>query len=216
MLTLFDELFTLSIHEAKGTLIGSTVEHIKPALAGAILAELTLLGKIQISNNHRLQLVDASPINDDVLDAAVEVLKKAEKERKFGYWISALSQRAEKTRKQIIKGLIQKGIVTQDEERLAWVIPSPLDVEVKASTKYLIIQRLRGMVLAQEELQQRDIILLSLIRACGLLERVFLDDERKVASRSVNEMLFSQAIHDPIIQTIQEIETALAAALEED
>jgi hypothetical protein len=216
MLTLFDELFTLSIHEAKGTLISSIAEQIKLALAGAILAELTLLGKIQISNNHRLKLVDDSPVNDDVLDAAVGVLKQADKERKFGYWINALSQRAENTRKQIIKGLIQKGVVTQDEERLVWVIPSPLQADVKASTKYLIIKQLRGRVLAQEELQQRETILLSLIRACGLLDRVFLDDERKVASRLINEMVFGQAIHDPIIQTIQEIETALAAALEED
>jgi Golgi phosphoprotein 3 len=216
MLTLFEELLMLSIHEAKGTFIGSTVDRLKPGLVGAILAELALSGKIQTTSNHRLQLCDDSQTQLELFNEALSALKESEKERKFGYWINTLSQSKEKFRKQVVEGLIQKGIVTQEDDRLLWVIPSPLQTEVKASAKYQVIQRLRGCVLASENIQPRDIILLSLVRACGLLDLVFLRDERKLAGRAINELFYSQAIKDPVFQTIQEIEAALADLVEED
>lgn len=216
MLTLYEELLMLSIHENKGTFIGSTVERMKPGLAGAILAELALMGKIQASNNRRLQLIDDSPTADEVLNDALSALKESEKERKFGYWINTLCQRAEKYLKQITESLIRKGIVTREEERLIWCIPSPIQPEAKASSKYWLNKRLRGIVLAQEDAQPRDIVLLSLVRACGLLDLIFLSDERKLAGRYINEAIFTQAIKDPVIQTVQEIESAIAAMVEED
>jgi golgi phosphoprotein 3 len=216
MLTLCEEFLLLSIHEAKGTFIGSSEERMRPGLAGSMLAELALLGKIQTTNNHRIKLIDDSPANDEVLDEALGTLKESEKDRKVGYWVNAFSERSDKLRKRAVKSLIQKGILAQDEDRLVWAAPSPLQAEMKASAKYLVIRRLRGIVLAQEELQVRDLVLFSLLRACGLLDLVFLNDERKLANRWINEQVFSQAIKDPIIQSIQEIEAAIAAIVEED
>jgi hypothetical protein len=216
MFTLFEELFMLSIHGEKGTFIGSSIEQMKPGLAGAILAELAMLGKIQTSNNHHLKLVDDSPTNVEVLDEALAILKESEKERKFGYWINPLSQRKEKFRKLIAENLIQKGIVTQEDDHLVWVIPSPLQAEIKASTKYWVIKRLRSDVLTSEDILPRDIVLLSLLRACGLLELVFLRDERKLASRKINQLFYNQALTDPVLQTIQEIESAIVELVDED
>jgi golgi phosphoprotein 3 len=216
MFTLYEEILLLSIHEEKGTIIGSSVDQLKPGLAGALLAELTLMGKIQTSNNHRLQLIDNSPMNIDVLDETLKALKESEKERKFGYWISTLNPNKDKFRKQIIGSLDQKGIFTQEADHIQWVVASPIHPETKASTKYWVTKRLRGIVLGSEEIQPRDTILLSLVSACGLLDLVFLRDERKLASRMINQLFYSQAINDPVFQTVQEIDTALADLVEED
>jgi hypothetical protein len=216
MLTLFEELFLLAIHEAKGTLIGLSVEQLKPGLVGAALAELALMNKIQTSDNHRLKLADANQTDDIVLNETLDLLKESEKERKFGYWINTLSNKTDKITKRITKSLVQKGIVNLDDDRFVWAIPSPVHPEVNASEKYYLVRKLRGIVLAQEESQPRDIVLLSLVRACDLLGLVFLRDERKLASQYINKQLFSHAVMDPLIQTVQEIETALAAAVEED
>jgi Golgi phosphoprotein 3 len=216
MLNLFEELLLLSIHEAKGTFIATAVDPIRPGLGGAVLAELALLGKIQISNNHRLQLIEDSQTEVEVLNDAIKALKESDKERKPGYWINNFSQKKDKFRKQIVDNLVQKGIVSQEDEHLVWVIPSPLQPEIRASAKYCLIKRLRNMTLASEEIQPRDIILLSLVRSCGLLDLIFLRDERKLASRTINQLFYSQAIMDPVSQTIQEIESAIADLVEED
>jgi hypothetical protein len=216
MFTLPEELLLLSIHETKGAFFGSALERLKPGLGGAILAELALAGKIQATANHRLQLIDDSQAQDEVLNKVMGELKDADKERKFGYWIGALSQKAEKFQERTVESLIQKGVFTQDDESLLWVAPSPLQPEVKASTKYLVTKHLRGVALAQEDSEKRDLVLLSLVSACDLLDLLFLRDERKLAARYVNEKICSQAMFDSVIQTVQEIDAAVAAAVEED
>ena len=216
MLTLFEELQLLSIHEDKGIFIGSAVDRLKPGLAGAILAELALTGKICLSNNRRLHLADDSLTNDPILDGALAALKDSEKERKFGYWINTLSQKPEKLRKQITTSLVQKGLLMQEDDNLVWAIPSPLHPEIKASTKYSVIMRLRSIVLAKEDAHPPEIAFLSLVRACELLDLVFLRDERKVASQYINELVVYEAMKDPSLETIQEIASAIASVVEED
>ena len=216
MLTLYEELLLLSIHEDKGIFIGSAIDALKPGLVGAILAELALTGKIHTSSNRRLQLVDGNSTNDPVLDDTLAALKESEKERKFGYWINTLNPKPEKLRKKITTRLIQNGLFTKEDDNLVWVIPSPLHPEVKASTKYMVIQHLRGIVLAKEDAHPREIAFLSLVSACGLLDLVFLRDERKVASQYINELVVYEAMKDPNLETIQEIASAIASVVEEE
>jgi len=216
MLTLSEEFLILCIHESKGAFIGSTLERLKPGLGGAILMELAMMGRIQNTQNHRLQLVDDSPTGGDILDEALAVLKSSEKDRKLGYWIKTLSQKTDKFRKLIVESLVEKGVITHEDESFSWVIPTPLQPKIKASPKYLLIERLRQSVLASEELQAGDLVLLNLLRTCSLLDLVFLRDERKLAGQSINEAFVGQAFQDPVLQTIQEIETVIADLIEED
>jgi len=87
---------------------------------------------------------------------------------------------------------------------------------VKASTKYSVIRLLRGIVLAQEEAHPREIAFLSLVCACSWLDLVFLRDERKAASQRINELVVFHAMQNPILETIQEISSAIASEVEED
>jgi len=216
MLNLYEELHLLSIHEDKGIFIGAVADRMHPGLVGGILAELALAGKICTTNNRRLTLSDANLSNDPMLDSTLTALSKSEKERKFGFWLHTLYPKSEKLRKKITGSLVHKGIILQEEDHLVWVIPSPLFPQIKASTKYWVIQRLRSVVLAQESAQPHDIALLSLLRACGLLDLVFLRDERKAASQAINELVVGGALQDPLLETVQEIVSAIEAVAEED
>ncbi len=123
MLTLFEELFLLAIHEDKGTLMPSKADALHFGLAGAILSELALLKKIGLKDNQRLELLDPAPTEDALLDKALQTLAAAQKERKFGYWIDMFSQKPEKMRRRLADRLVEKGLVTQEDDRLLWVIP---------------------------------------------------------------------------------------------
>jgi hypothetical protein len=216
MLTLYEELLLLTIHGDKGIFIGSTIDPLKPGLVGAILAELALSAKISVANNHRLQVVESTPMDDPLLDGVLTVLKNSDKEHKFSYWINTLNPKPEKLRRQITKSLIEKGVVTQEDDRLPWVIPSPFHPEIKASTKYLVIKHLRDVVLTQEDAQPHEIAFLSLVSACGLLDFVFLRDERKAASQKINELVVFHAMQNPNLETIQEIASAIGSVVEEE
>lgn len=216
MLTLYEELHLISIHADKGIFIGFAAERLKPGLVGAILAELALTGRICSTNNHRLAVKDASPTNDPILDEALHELKESEKERKFGYWINNLSAKPEKLRRKITESLVQKGLLTQEDDNLVWIVPSPLHPEINASAKYAVVQHLRGIVLAKEPASPRAITFLSLVSSCGLLELVFLRDERKIAYQYINQLIIEEAMKDPLLETIQEIDSAIMGVVEED
>jgi golgi phosphoprotein 3 len=216
MLTLYEELLLLTIHEDKGIFIGSTVDALKPGLAGAILCELAMREMICSTTNHRLLVAESAPTEDALLDGVITILKNTGKEHKFGYWINRLNPKPEKLRRQIIKGLIQKGIFTQEDDRLIWVIPSPFHPEIKASTKYSVIKHLRSVVLAHEEANPATISFLSLVSTCDLLDLLFLRDERKTANQRINELMVYHAMQNPNLETVQEITTAIASVVEED
>ena len=216
MLTLYEELQLLAIHDEKGIIIRSAVEALKPGLAGAMLADLAFANKICTVQNHRLKLEDDTPTNDPILDDAITTLKGSEKERKFGYWINNLNPKPEKLQKLITANLVAKEILTQEDDRLLWVVPSHFHPEEKASAKYSIIKLLRGIVLAQEEAHPREIAFLSLMCACGLLDLIFLRDERRSANQKINELVVFHAMQDHSLETIQEISSAIASVVEED
>ncbi len=216
MLTLYEELQLLAIHDEKGIFIRSAVEPLKPGLAGAMLADLAFADKICTAQNHRLKLEDDSPTNDPILDNIITTLKSSEKERKFGYWINNLNPKPEKLQKLITANLVQKEILTQEDDRLLWVVPSHYHPEEKASAKYSIIKLLRGIVLAQEEAHPREIAFLSLMCACGLLDLIFLRDERRSANQKINELVVFHAMQNQSLETIQEISSAIASVVEED
>lgn len=216
MLTLYEELQLLTIHEDKGTFIRDTQEALKPGLAGAILADLAFAGKITTTSNHRIKLENSEPTQDPILDDALAALKASEKERKFSYWINNLPVKPEKLQRQITASLVQKEILTQEDDRLLWVVPSHFHPEVKASTKYSVIRLLRGIVLAAEDAQPREIAFLSLVCACGWLDLIFLRDERKAANQRINELVVFHAMQNPTLETIQEISSAIASVVEED
>ncbi len=216
MITLYEELLLLSIHEDKGIFISSALDRLNPGLVGAVLAELALSGKICATLNHRLSVEDTRPTSDPILDDVLDELKKSEKDRKFGYWINNLISKPEKLRRKIAENLVQKGLLTQEDDNLVWVIPSPLHAETNASIKYSIIQHLRDIVLAKAQASPREITFLSLVSACGLLELVFLRDERKVAYQYINQLVVGVAMNDPLLETIQEIDSAIMGVVEEE
>ena len=216
MLTLFEELFLLTIHEDKGTIIGSFEDNLEAGLVGAIMAELALQGKLGLKDDQRIGLLDSSPTGDDILDQALEEINAEKKERKIAYFLGKLFKKAKKLVSRLTQRLVQKGVVSQEEDRLLWVISDSAPSDQNASAKYLMKNRLRALVLTSAQPEPREIALLNLIRACGFLDLVFVRDERKLASRRIYEMVVGEALKQPAAQTIEAIGVAIESMVEED
>lgn len=216
MLALFEEMFLLCIHEEKGTVIASKDNDLRYGLGGAVLAELALIGKINLKDNQRLVLLDATPTEDDILTEALETIATSEKERKTGYWINVFSEKPDKLRKRLAKRLIEKGVVIEEDGRLQWVIPAAISPEQSASAKYIMKNRIRDLTLASAQAELREIALLSLVKASNLLDVIFIKDERKLADRRIHELVVAEALKNPAMQTIEAIAVAVESVVEED
>jgi hypothetical protein len=49
-----------------------------------------------------------------------------------------------------------------------------------------------------------------------MLDLVFLRDERKAANQYINQLVVGEAMKDPLLETIQEIDSAIMGVVEED
>ena len=61
MLTLYEELYLLALDEEKGNIFRMVRKSLPYALAGAVLTELALLGKVEAGEKSRLKLLAATP-----------------------------------------------------------------------------------------------------------------------------------------------------------
>ncbi len=216
MLNLHEELFLLCLHEDKVTITPSAMEGFPFWLGAALLADLTLLQRICVTENHRLVMVSNEPTGEDLLDETLKRIEALEQPKKTGYWIDEFDFRPKKTFRHLSEQLLAKGALQRAEDDFGWSPPPSSDTTRFASAKFILKHLLRSRVLAHEEPDLHEIALLSLLKASNKLELVFFKDERKPAGRVIDEMQMSAAMKDPVAQCLQEIYTALADRIQEE
>jgi golgi phosphoprotein 3 len=210
MFTLPEEFFLLSIDDAKGKTIAAVSDGLQIRLAGALLADLALHGKISLADK-RLAVIDPAPTSDALLDEALARLAAEKKPRKAGYWVEKLADK--KLPKKVARRLVEKNVLRIEEKRYLWVIPYEVFPQVDASAKYWVKQHLRSAVLAGGEVTPGIIAFLSLLKACRLLNLVFTRDELKAAAQKVDVLVKGEPFGAVVAETIAEIEAALAATV---
>ena len=208
MLNLAEELFLLALDDEDGSIAAPALDTLRYGLAAALLADLTLLGKIAVEDQ-RISLLDPAPTSDDLLDDTLHRIAQSNKPRKVKYWISALGFR--KLPKQIAERLVARGVLCEEERRYLWVTPYAIYPQQDASAKYWIKQGLRAAGLTSAKPEQRGVVLLSLMKGCRLLTLVFTKDERKAAGKRVDELVKGEDFGAAVAQTLADIEAAATA-----
>lgn len=216
MLTLFEELFLLAFHEDKGKLIPATTENLPVGLAGAVLAELALNDRLRVEENHRVELQDANPTQDEILDAALEKIQSSERPRKVNYWVNQLNEKPKKLFEQIEERLEAQGILSRDESNLISMSSQDELDGHKASARYWLKRRLRSLALTDQEADLRGLALLNLVQACDFVDLIFTKDERKSARRRIYELLVGTALSNGQAQAIEEIGRAVESQADTD
>lgn len=209
MLTLAEKLFLLSIDDVKGTVAVGIYGELYYGLAGGLLADLVLQGKL-VTEEDTITVSDKSPTGDDLLDETLEKIASAKKPHRTSHWISVLPSKNLPAR--IAERLVVKDILRMEEKRYLWVIPFQAYPQQDASAKYWLKQHLRAVVLANEKADPRDVALLSLLKACSLSKMVFTKDERKWAQKKVEALMADEVFSPAVGEVLADIEAALVVA----
>jgi hypothetical protein len=110
------------------------------ALAGAVLADLALDGRIDLVDR-RVSVTDATPLGDPVLDAGLARIDGDDKARKPTEWVSKLSADLRET---LLDRQVAAGILRRDEGRVLWVFPRTTYPCVDERPEREIRERLRA------------------------------------------------------------------------
>jgi hypothetical protein len=207
-LSLAEELFLLAINEENGRLASTYLHY---GLAGAMLADLTLLGKVRLGDKRKLVVIDETPTEDPLLDLVFTEILEAERPAKLLDWVNTLAEK--RFWKRVPESLIARGVLYKEDKQFLWVFPYAAYPQKDATAKYWIKESLRAIALTSQTGETRRVILLSLCKACQMLNLVFTKDERKMAAKRINELSRGETFGEAVAKTLEEIQSAAAAAV---
>jgi hypothetical protein len=214
MLTLYEKLFLLVLDEEKGNLISFTRKSFAYSVAGAILAELALAGKLGVGEKLRLVAQDGEGTGDPILDDALEQIRASDKLHKPSYWVSAISAEPKKLRYTIGEQLAGKHVLTQDEKR--FFRQEPATESDAVPSKFQLKHELRSLVLSNGARDLRNIALVKMLAAGGLLYLCFTLDEMDAAEQIIHTQLLTAALENPTMELVEEIGQAVTNVREDE
>jgi hypothetical protein len=176
-LTLAEEIVLLALDDDSGRPVGRAGMAPDRALAGALLMQLALAGRVD-TDRDRLILVDATPTGDAALDAALARLAAPDAPTDARGAIPLLARDAPAARAMILDRLVARGLLRRVEDRVLWILPDRRYPKAPGRPKVAEARaRLRELLLREELPEPHDALLLGLARAAGLLPLIFSEAE---------------------------------------
>ncbi len=211
MLRFSEEIMLLLLDDKGGRFIDVPTLSLEYALAGSILMDLAMEGRID-TDPEQLFVIDPSPIGDNLLDPILARIVQSEETYDTGYWIKHTVSDAESIREQSLARLVERGILRREEDRFMWVLRTRrypiIDDKVVREVKLRIL----GVILSDEIPDARDIIVISLADVCRIFEGLMSGRELKAAAPRIEQVRRMDLIGREVAKAVTEIESSLAMA----
>ena len=204
MLGFVEEIVLLQLDDSQGKFVNLPLSAADVVLAGAALMELALGNRVD-TDLRRLILVDPSPTGDDILDDVLKRLGETDGELTAAAGLERISVNGEKYQEMALKRLIAKGVLREENGRFLWVFRTRRYPVVDDSEQREVRARLRQLLLTDEIPDPRDVVLICLIDACGLLGLVLNPDEIAPTKTRVEQLSRLDLIGQAVTKAVAEI-----------
>jgi hypothetical protein len=184
------------------------------ALAGAVLIELTLLGKVDIAGDGeltkkgRLKVLDATPTGDALLDERLAILSG-----KAGSKPQNLMGKLSKTlRDQVLARLAERGILQADKNRVLGLFPVTRWPAQDARHEAELRLALDNVLKLGAQPDDRTGALVALLHALNVVPKVVTDAIDKAAlKRRAKEIAESEWAAQAVRQAVQAMTAAIVS-----
>ncbi len=118
MLRFAEEIVLLLLNDDDGRFARVPNVSLDYALAGGVLMDLALEDRID-TDLEKLVLIDATPTGDTLLDPTLaEIAEGGENDAR--YWVERTAVRSDSLREEVLKRLVDQGILERREDRFLW------------------------------------------------------------------------------------------------
>jgi golgi phosphoprotein 3 len=181
-LFLHEEIMLIALRDKKGTTpIGSMHQY---AIGGALIAELLLNDRVRIgepAKKKMVDLVDATPLGDPVLDECLQKIKAAKRRGSIKTWVTRFAQ-LKKLNQRVAERLCQRGILRVDEDKVLLIFTRTIYPEVDSKPERELVARMRKAIFTgTRDIDPRTTVLIALASNVDLLKQVF--DKKKLKDR---------------------------------
>lgn len=212
MLSYAEEILLLSLDERTGAIKPLPIQALRYALAGALLVELAMSDRID-TDLDGLEVVSSTPTGNPLLDDVLRRLGNHGAKRPTTEWLETLAWEIPDLQGQILDGLVAKGVLRIEDQRILWVIakrryPIQDDREIKA-----MHTRLRELILSDTIPDPDEAVLIALVDACQLFDELFSADELEHVRARIANLAKLDLIGREVTHSIREISRAIAQSM---
>ena len=186
---LAEEMILLLLNEESGYLEHVGGWNMACALAGSILADLSLEFRID-TDRDSLKLLDSTPTGDELLDPVLaEIAAAPPPAQNAQYWIEKTASRSEPVIDTVLNRLVQKNILDHDSGGF-WslnrkVSRTGIYPTTGGVTRQETKSRIFAVILDDELPDPRDAILISLVAACDAFRLLLAEEELEHAGERI-------------------------------
>ena len=209
MLRFVEEILLLLLRDDDGRFVAVPGIALDNAIAGAVLMDLALENRIDTDPEH-LIVTDPAPVGDSLLDPTLAAITAGQR-RDARYWVGQTAQRAAEIREEALSRLVERGILERHEGRLLWVFRSRRYPVVDGSAEKEVKLRILGVLLSDEIPDPRDIVIIGLAEACGILRELMPRGDYAAARERIDQVRKLDLIGQATSSAIHDIEMWLAA-----
>jgi hypothetical protein len=206
-----EDVLLLAIDDASGkTTVSST--QLDPALAGAVLMELVVAGRVNLEGEGRRAMVvvtDGTPLGDPVLDAAAaSLVEKAP--LKPG---NAIQRLTKGLRERLNGQLEERGLLRRESGKILGVFPTTRWPAPDSAYEDEVRNRVLRVLLQGIEPDARAALIITVLSAADMLGTVVGKADLKAAKARGKQIGEGNWAGEGVRKVIQETQAALAAAV---
>ena len=207
-----EEITLLMLDDEDGGFVRMPGWSMQCAFAGAVLMDLALANRID-TDLKRLVLIDPTPSGDDLLDPTLALIAQATETHDARHWVDHIADGADEIRERALARLVERGILRREDDRFLWVFQSRrypiVDGEAEREVKLRIMEVLFG----NEIPDPRDIVLICLADACGILRELLSARELERATERIEEVRKLDLIGQAVSKAVWDIQSSIAIAM---
>jgi len=211
-LHIYEKILLLALRDKEGTMLPISNYHY--ALGGALLAELLLLGKINVIERRFSKLVelqDEKLLNDEILDTALGLIIKSKRRANIQTLISRFSNM--RNLKHRAAGLCRKGILKEDEEQILFFFKRRVYPELNPLPEKELIGQMRTAILSgSDDIDPEIIIIISIAHATNLLKPILSKEEYKVSKKRIKQLINGEITGKATKEAIEAMQAAVMVA----
>jgi golgi phosphoprotein 3 len=207
-LTLADEIVVLMLRDDTGAIRSECDSVANIAIAGGVLMELALLGRID-TDLTSLFIVDPKPVGDELLDPALQKIAAEPETRSSAWWIRVLGLHSGDLSAKVLERLVQAGILRAEDRQFLWVFSRRAYPQNTGREEREAKTRLVSVMFNDDVPDARDTLLLGLAESTGVLNAIMSPEDLRKTSSRIAQVLALEEINRSLGGTVGRWRAAL-------
>jgi golgi phosphoprotein 3 len=208
MLTMLEEVVLLAVDETTGSLQSTSEYGTAYALVGAVFFDLALAGKID-TDLENIQIIDRTPTGNATLDRVLHFMISHPELTTVRQWIEELFRSRQDLEGDALRSLIARGILHHEKSKRFWIIDVDRFPIVNDKPQLDVKTRLANVILTDEIPDVRDIMLVSLAEACGMLGFVFREEQLTARKKRIQLLCGLETISRKVTAAITDLSISM-------